>query len=73
MSYARLALLSTFLRNILVHTLFKGVYYFLEVPLSEYIIQGSTLFKTVYFKEKGYVKFSQSTHVLLHEMTNVPF
>ena len=32
-----------------VSTLFKGVYYFLAIPVAEHTIQGSTLIKGAYY------------------------
>ena len=33
-------------------TLFKGVYYYLAIPLTEHTIQGSTLIKGAYYSRK---------------------
>jgi len=33
-------------------TLFKGVYYYLAIPLTEHTIQGSTLIKGTYYLRK---------------------
>ena len=33
-------------------TLFKGVYYYLDISLAEHTIQGSTLFKGAYYLRK---------------------
>ena len=50
--------------------LFKGVYYYLAIPLNEHTIQGSTLIKGAYYLRKYGVQKGHLLFCILHHKTH---